>query len=370
MFVAAGKPYPADIRSLTSLRFFAAMAIVLFHFTSLLPFEANAHTNFFLKCHLGVDFFFILSGFVLMHVYQNAFSNGIHASLPFYFRRLARIYPLHVATFLLCAVLDIGFWLKGWRPVPDYFSLKNVIGNLLLLQSLGFMPINTFNAPSWSISAEWFAYLLFPFIAFKLVKADESQSCIASLAAFVILWVLVENFGARSLTARTTDYGVLRIIPEFIAGMALNRLGKKYSLKWFGRGFFTLCAGAIVVLGHFGAPDIFIVLIFFAVIFATAEQARQGQERMLARSFPVYLGEISYAIYMTHYLVLMYGLDYPLQALYGKTVPAVVYYTDFGLLFPVTLCASIFLYHFVEKPCRQWGRRFAVAPPAAKMAQA
>src|SRR5690242_12560766 len=114
MFVAAGKPYPADIRSLTSLRFFAAMAIVLFHFTSLLPFDANAHTNFFLKCHLGVDFFFILSGFVLMHVYQDAFSNGIDASLPFYFRRLARIYPLHAATFLLCVVLDIGFWLKGW----------------------------------------------------------------------------------------------------------------------------------------------------------------------------------------------------------------------------------------------------------------
>lgn len=361
MFVAAGKPYPSDIRTLTSLRFYAAMAIVLFHFTSLLPFDANARTDFFLKCHLGVDFFFILSGFVLMHVYQEIFSKDTGAALPFYIRRLARIYPLHLATFFLCAALDILFWFWGWRPLPTYFSPNSVVGNLLLLQSLGVMPGHTFNAPSWSISAEWFAYLAFPFLALKLATTDERKGLIGSLAIFLAFWVSLEIWGTRSLTTRTIDYGVLRIFPEFIAGMALNRFGRVYALKWRGRILLPLCVGTIAILSHFNAPDILIVLVFFAVIFAAAEQARNGTEGWLARPLPVYLGEISYAIYMTHYLALMYVLEYPLRAIYGSTVSFNVYYTCFFILFPLTLGLSVFLYHYVEKPCRAWGRHFALA---------
>jgi peptidoglycan/LPS O-acetylase OafA/YrhL len=361
MFVAPANAYPTDIRSLTSLRFIAALAILIFHYGQILPFRAGDHTGLVWKCHLGVDFFFILSGFVLSHVYLNAFSGASGPTLSFYIRRLARIYPLHLVTSALCALADILLWFCGWKGLPSYFTLNCFVINFLLLQSLGIYPGAILNGPSWSISAEWFAYLCFPFLIRGMARIRESACLLASLVLFFVLWAVVHVFSPKPLTEFTSDAGVLRIIPEFITGIALNRFGRKYALAWGGPGLMFACAAAIVILAHFSAPDIFIVPVFCVVILCAAEQARQGREGFLSRPAPVYLGEISYSLYMVQHLVLIYVFSEPLAAIFGHTVPAAIFYPAMFAMFPLTLALSMALYHFVEVPGRQWGRRFAIA---------
>src|SRR5579862_660023 len=159
---------PANLKPLTSLRFVAAMWVVLFHYW---PHLAVAGTPpLVAKGYLGVECFFVLSGFILCHVYLPSFEAGRFKYGDFLWARIARIYPLHIAT-LVAMGLMAGVALAAGLPVdPDVLSLPALPANLTLTQAWGLSPVAGWNHPSWSISAEWFAYLSFPAFAFLAIK--------------------------------------------------------------------------------------------------------------------------------------------------------------------------------------------------------
>src|SRR5688572_11994062 len=171
MFVPADKPYPADIRSLTSLRFFAALAVVAFHYMRAFPAGAGAAAALTAKGYLAVDFFFILSGFILAHVYLPAIEQDAFRARDFYAKRLARIYPVHFVTAMVAVVM---FAAAEKMEIPGRdFSFHDLFANLLLVHGWGVSDDLSLNKPSWSISAEWFAYLLFPLLAARLRRCPE-----------------------------------------------------------------------------------------------------------------------------------------------------------------------------------------------------
>src|ERR1700688_4009579 len=174
VFKKTDDKYPADIRPLTSLRFFMALTIVVCHFCGLLPFTISI-SQLPAKGYLGVDFFFILSGFILSHVYLDGLSLGTVHPYDFYIKRLARIYPVHLFTllltvFLAAAFLQLSRYMYPTIVTPGFFSdvcpPGRFLANLLLVHAWGWErnTLYSLNKPSWSISAEWFAYLLFPML--------------------------------------------------------------------------------------------------------------------------------------------------------------------------------------------------------------
>ena len=128
---------------------------------------------------MWVDFFFILSGFVMCHVYQHIFRNVVdrHNYFRFIGLRLIRIYPLHILTLLVFVLFELIQWflvraelLHGITVFSDQSSLFSLAANFLLIHAWGVVDTSGWNQPSWSISVELFAYLVFPFVFFWMQK--------------------------------------------------------------------------------------------------------------------------------------------------------------------------------------------------------
>lgn len=362
MFVRTVHPYPSDIRPLTSLRFFAALAVVIFHFSILLPYGGVPVPLFVTKGYLAVDFFFILSGFILTHVYGEAAGQGALRHLDFYGRRLARIYPVHLATLGVALMpyiaLLMGDAALALASSPD---ARYIVSNVLMTHGWGLVDNELgFNRPSWSISAEWFAYLLFPFLALMLARTGARWMLVLSVLFFWALYVFVDSwpdkgtvlFSGRSLTERTFDYGILRILPEFIMGMALYRFGRVWALPRARGRTVLACALLVLVLMMVRAPDYAVVPVFAALIYLAAEAARNNV-RLAVLDHPKmeFLGEASYSLYMVHCLWLQ-GVFSMMVLFYESAPPPLLFYGCWLGLWPAVFFSSLWCYRRVEQPWR------------------
>src|SRR5262249_48688850 len=152
----------------------------------------------FARGYLGVDFFFVLSGFIITHVYlANLAHPTAAATRVFLWHRFVRIYPVHVAVLAgLMVLLAIGRVAGIPLNNPEDWSSADLLWNLTLLHAWGFVDHPSWNVPSWSISAEWFAYLLFPLLAPALMwLSDRSTALLAAVAALAATAVLFTAAG-------------------------------------------------------------------------------------------------------------------------------------------------------------------------------
>lgn len=359
---------PADIKSLTSLRFFAAAWVVLYHYW---PSLAVSYTPSIVATgHLGVELFFILSGFILSHVYLPSFEAGEFHYGDFLWARLARIYPMHLATLTAVGLMGALALAAGVKIDPNVVSLAALPANLLLLQAWGLAPVAGWNHPSWSISAEWCAYLCFP--AFALLAASLRRwpvaAVIGAVAMFAATSLIFQRITGFPLDAATIAWGALRIIPCFALGCALY-------LAWRGRvadrrkalagaAFFAL---AVLALAQFGAPDILIVFACAGLIVSLAQVSASGG-RLLSHPFFVYLGEISYCIYMVSipWSLLVVNTGARLMHLGGKQLPWPVWIIFALSVLPVAAAA----HHLIERPARDRMKLWWSLRPSHKLATA
>ena len=168
--------------------------------------------------YLGVDLFFVLSGAVLTHVYTG--HNLLHPAAYWSFlrNRLARIYPLHIIT--LCAlgllVILVPSFADRYGDHATRFSADAFIASALLIQNWAHWLPDAWNVPAWSLSAEWFAYLMFPVILlfaarFITTTAKATIATITLFAALALFFFLPWDTESkrRGLSWHVTD--VLRI---------------------------------------------------------------------------------------------------------------------------------------------------------------
>lgn len=297
--------YPRQILGLTSLRFFAAYWVVLHHLDDALRPNIDAYSGLLRKGYLAVDVFFILSGFILCHVYWKDGLSGRLDYWNFLSKRLARIYPMHIITMALMGLL-VAIGVVTGIPVDATAYVGNVMANLLLIHAWGTTPGLSWNAVSWSISAEWFAYLTFPVALAVGLRFRARPAVLVGLAAMclVLLVFLVRRIGGTGLFHLQDEYAMLRIAPEFVLGCALYGLGRRFSLDARTTTVAsTLVAAAIVLGAHFSVPDTALVLCGAALVFLLAETSRNGSLSWLASPRLVHLGEISYSTYMIHGVV-------------------------------------------------------------------
>ena len=157
---------PQDLPSLTSIRWFLALGVVLFHYQLNMLAPDAAGWGLIERARLPVDVFFVLSGLVLAHVYSRQVEQGRYSHRRFLVARFARIYPAHIAMLAVIVVLAAVAIGLGQRLEPFDYGLDGLFAAALLIHA--WFPItagNEWNGPSWSLSAEWGAYLLFPAFA-------------------------------------------------------------------------------------------------------------------------------------------------------------------------------------------------------------
>jgi peptidoglycan/LPS O-acetylase OafA/YrhL len=352
-----------EIRSLTSLRGIAALLVVMFHsyYEFGMTLNIDKYTDFVKHGYLWVDFFFVLSGFVLMYVYQNEFLAGVSPVKYGWFilRRLARIYPLHVFVlgfFVLLELAKLSLNLDAYHPAFSVNTPFSLLTNLLLIHAWELHPPLTWNIPSWSISTEFAAYLVFPFLVLSLDRWPIARP-LAAVAAVALLVFADMAIGINHLNI----VSVTRCLPSFTVGLLIAHwyVTDGGRLKGFAAMDGAMLA-AMIVLGlllHFGVSDVIIVIGFYPII-ACASVNRSRMNKILSWPPLYFLGCISYSMYMTHFL-LERAWHYAFDKIFHKTLAVGPALGVFVAICAVTIVSSWITYVWVEQPGRDAVNRMA-----------
>ena len=298
---------------LDSWRGICALLVALFHFPTASMVSQSAFIG---SSYLFVDFFFVLSGFVIASSYGNRLNQPEEVA-RFALVRFGRIYPLHLimlaafAGFELLRLMLPQLHGAGVAPFTGGFDLKSLVANLLLLQGVGFEDQLTWNAPSWSISAEFFAYLLFAGVVF----VAGARAWVWFVAAAVTAPLFLLGFSTHHMDV-SFDFGFIRCLYGFSLGALLawfqhdSIAGTRQALARGGpRVAWTVAeivmvAVIVLFVSLAGDNDLGIAapLVFALALFLFAHEG--GWVSALLRTpFMLRLGALSYSIYMVHIFV-------------------------------------------------------------------
>jgi hypothetical protein len=308
---------------LDSWRGVAALLVAIFHLNL---FSAVYSLDFIRNAYLFVDFFFVLSGFVITHSYADRLGT-LEGLGTFAIRRLGRLWPLHVVVLLAFVMVESAKAVSAARGTSFYYppftganSLHSILTNLVFAQSFGIEQQLTWNPPSWSICAEFWTYLIF---AAALFIATRWLRRIRFATEALIVAILIGSASILFLFARhgmdaTYDLGLARCICGFLVGHLTYRLWRaashiKFSTGLLEVGTLIAVAGYVSVAGRteysFLAP-----LIFAVVVFVFAFEAGPVSRLMLNKG-NAWLGRISYSIYMWQAFIIFNFVDRPISML-------------------------------------------------------
>lgn len=353
------------LRSLTALRFPAALAVFLYH----APLTRDA-AILFSTGYAGVGFFFLLSGFILTINYRGTFSLR-----RFYAARLARIYPVHLfAMAVALAALAVAGGGPEWSDAGLRERTVAVMLQAVLLQS--WFPSAhvhfTGNGPAWSLSDEAFFYALFPFALAAIARVFRSAPAGTFLLAAAAVWALLaaslvgvnapyDDWAIYVLPpARFIDFGVGILLANAYLAMAQEGRRTLSFTVAEGAALGGILAGAVLSTHVPQSLRFSAAMMPFsaAVIFVFALQ-RGAISRALGGRIAVRLGEASYAFYLLHRPVievtnLLLG-DYPQAA--------------FVCALAIAIALSLAVFAYVETPLRRRIREVLAPHPAGAAAQ-
>lgn len=340
---------PPDLRALTGLRFLAALWVVLY--TAWPHLDVSWVPVAVTKGYLGVEVFFVLSGFILSHVYLEAAGQKRYSYGGFLWARIARVYPLHLVTLLGMVVLGVAGTAAGLSIDGSLTDWRALPAHLTMTHAWGLAPISAFNHPSWSISAEWFAYLTFPVFAFVAWRMRERPvAAVAGAVALALaIYAAFQPLAGFSLTEATFRWGALRIVPCFALGCALYLVYRRAPIPHAGP--VALISGiGLLASASLGLWDPVTVLLAGGLILGlgSLDNARAG---LMGSKAAVYLGEISYSIYMVCAPVLLVTTNVAarLTGADDKRFHIIVWLLAVAAI-PVAAMAT---YHLVERPARK-----------------
>lgn len=364
----------------------AALLVAAFHFQIYVSSHLQA-LAFVRHSWLFVDYFFVLSGFVIAATYGDRLPDW-KSVRRFVLLRFGRIYPLHFAVLLLYLVgpatqglayivmFLVGATTAGATPhitLPD--SPESLVTNLFLVQSFGLHDRVTWNGPSWSISAEFYTYLLFAAVAYLARARLRLFLAVAVVPAPLIIGVL-----SPRLMNTTYDFGFIRCVYGFSIGVWLwtvypelsQRLGRRLSDWRIATAVETAALlFSILFVARTGPTTTGLLAPFVFAIAVLIFSFEAGfVSRLLNARFFQLLGLYSYSIYMVHWFLKdeFLGLarifdgtvrhgdhDYIATDLWRGDVLSLLF---LGIV--VVTSASTFV--LIEKPSRDWFRRVARRP--------
>ncbi|MBP2160919.1 MULTISPECIES: acyltransferase [Asticcacaulis] len=351
---SAPAAFRSEIKSLTGLRGIAALYVVLFHANGLARFP-EAVRPFFSHGYMAVDLFFILSGFVMAMIYGHMFRNGFELKTfqKFLLLRLARIYPLYLLVTAITAVAITTVLSHTYRF--DDNVLRALPFNLTMTHVWGLA--YAIVPPSWSISTEWAAYLLFPAGVWLALSTPRRYAFLGVAAAFAVLvWIA---FGPYWLTHSHRAIGKLDVVHSYAPGTTLRCLASFYIglvAFRFKHLIPARAAGIMVVLALFllalKQTDLWLIGVFTVLIMALSHD--QGRvARALGTPVLHWLGVVSFALYLVHDLIQkVIFKSFPVWGV-GAGIPKMAWV---AISVVVSLGIAALAHYYFEKPSRVWAR--------------
>jgi peptidoglycan/LPS O-acetylase OafA/YrhL len=357
-----------QINTLTGVRGIAAIWVVLLHgsnYVNLSSAFPSYLENFISKGWLGVDLFFILSGFVISYVHQSDFlSLKGEAVRRFIKLRVARIYPAHfIATIILLPVV-IGAHVFSIYTIPsdgdNQFTLMKLFYSLLLINGWGIPGSIGWNVPSWSVGSEWFAYLCFPFIAYVYNKIRATWiHFLLILVIFSIMVILAVFLNDMQQYMLHEAYSLARITSEFLVGCSLYNIFKRLpDHNHYDLAAMVSCL-LVITFASIGLSPFydFLIIMGFAALLLSLSRSEGIVAGIFASQPLLYLGRISYSIYLAHATILMI-----FNQIFKRVAPAEMGEAAYCLVFYTfyiagAIIAGHILYALVEKPARNYLRK-------------
>lgn len=352
------------VPSLTGVRGAAALWVLLFHVQSF----ANGYGAPWLKSvpllaegWVGVDLFFVLSGFILMFVHEADFEQlRGRAVLHFAALRFFRIYPLATAVLILIALLvfaDPGFapWYRQSHDPADLTGMAFL--RTLLLATRWYPPfVGDWNQPVWSLSVEIIGYCALPFLAFATTRVSSRPVLVALAAVCLVAPVALQPVVGSRVDNDIFGFAIIRMAGAFTGGVMLCRL-HRLTPAGFGRWQGAIGDVALVVLvvtlltplKTWAATPC-----FGALIYGIAS-GRGAADWLFGRPVSLFFGRISFPLYLIHAMVLIWGY-YELGA-HGAGWPLTG--VALGLYIPGIILAAWGLHLAVERPSQRLGRAVA-----------
>lgn len=357
------------IEELESIRGVAALLVVFFH---LPKWNDLLLTGFINNAYLMVDLFFVLSGFVISNAYAEKITSG-KALLRFQFLRFGRLYPVHLIFLFVFAFFEVAKYyakqkigISGPNAQPfQVNTLTAFVEQLFLVQAVG--PTGnaiTFNRPAWSISVEFYTYLVF---GLSVLLCYRSKQLLFGLLAGVALGLLASQhtFGSEEL---------LRGIAGFFIGCLTASTIK--DLKGKISGYYALLVILAIAVFLQGKATLVkdydaVIYVLSAALIVTVVLAEGGLvKRLLNLKLLTWLGTISYAMYMSHGAIewvanqfIRVVLKKPETVIIqGNAFPALSTtetWIAMGIILTTVLVVSSLVYRWVEKPFREKSRQFA-----------
>ena len=259
---------------------------------------------------LFVDFFFVLSGFVMAEAYSARIEDG-RAFREFMVRRFGRVWPLHAAVLFAFLGLELSklalvrFAGLQFANAPFTASMapEGFLPSLLLVHAMGVLSQLTWNGPSWSIGAEFWTYAVFGLVVWRIRGRKVLASAVISVGAALLLVMQ-----SKRLMDVTFDLGFVRCLYGFFLGVVGHRICRAWrtSHATFGTTIEVASAAlgfGFVAIAHDNRLSFLSPLVFVLVIFVFAWSDGRVARLLQTRLF-VNLGLWSYSIYMTHLFLL------------------------------------------------------------------
>jgi peptidoglycan/LPS O-acetylase OafA/YrhL len=394
-------PNPLEQRqffsALDSLRGIAALIVAIYHIRWMNPLY---NWGLIRNGYLMVDFFFVLSGFIIFHSYRHKISNGGELG-RFMWLRAGRLYPLHFVILIVFLGIEGLKWIKefvtGSIGETAAFSINNgfaFLTNFFLVQALGIHQSSTFNSASWSISTEFYTYLIF---ALVLLFARTSLTQITTSIFLVSMstWIIFSVH--KTDLDFTYDYGIFRCVASFFIGVVTYQIHELFSRRagTDEKGKLTAAIYSIAILAGIiiflfvkerGYTDFFLPPFFALLILSITSVPNTLLSGVLNLKPLTWLGKVSYSIYMVQAVVLTvfhnileFVFKLPLLASHsisnslqtenlvnstayksaGIDTNSALHFVLFCLAIATILILSHFTYTWIEAPFRNRSKKLA-----------
>jgi peptidoglycan/LPS O-acetylase OafA/YrhL len=359
MTSAARQPVTGRIEAFDSLRGIAAFGVVFWHYGA--HFQAHPlnviFSPFYHAGYLLVDFFFVLSGYVIARAYWK--ENRQKKLLSNIRSRIARLYPLHLFTLLWVASMQWALEKQGHAPfASSENSLYHFALNLVMLNGVGFQHSFSFNGPAWSISTEFVVNCAFMLFIASTVLA-RMVYIFAGIFVAVVLFSLSHSLLHNDRVLGYLDPQLVRCALGFGVGVILQLahhrewLCKATVPTWI-RDFLAVATLIGITLflttqrPHASVTSYFIVMTLSAILLATVSQSNLTKNLLQLRPL-VFLGEISYSIYLVHFPLqlsfVLFGALAGQQIAYASPLVTALYFT-------LLVGISYLTYRSIELPCQ------------------
>lgn len=364
---APGEGKIQKIDELESVRGIAAFLVVILHVPQWNPW---LQLNFIRNSYLMVELFFVLSGFVIFTAYGNKIVSKLDL-LRFQFLRFARLYPVHLlflAVFLVIEVAKyfaqakLGINSVQTKPFEEN-SVSALVQQLFLAQAV--WPgggAGTFNSPAWSISVEFYTYLIFGLIVLNL---NRYKIFIFSVACVVSLWLIYVD--------KTFGYsGLLRCFAGFFLGNLTAFCLQKFKIRMpsFVSFLAFISIPIFLQLNHDKSNEVLIYFLTALLIFSLVS-SEGGITKSFLRLKPItWFGKISYSMYMCHFGIIWAAsqvirviLKRPEVIIEGRStaqLSGLETIISMAIILPIVIFCSYLVYTYVENPMRLRSRRVAL----------